>query len=207
MTKLGKALIIGAGIGGLTTAIALKERGFEPVVFERAPRDRGHGTTLVLWPNALRILQRWRLADDIIAMGVRNVTMSVRTMSGKKLYELPLHSLENKYGFPVVTILRSDLHSLLIDRLGEGHIHWGQEFESAEQDDQQVRAHFTNGDSVEGELMIGADCIYSKVRPIITGNVALRDCGYVAYRGMVNHLLPDLPRGEGIEFWGRGRRF
>lgn len=207
MINSKNALIIGAGIGGLTAAIALKQLGYEPVVYERAPEERANGTTLVLWPNALRILEQWNLTDKVISLGVRNESMSVKTATGRLLYELPLHSLENKYGLPVITLLRSDLQRILIERLGMEHINWGHELLTIEQDDQEARAYFTNGHSAKGRFLIGADGVHSTVRPAIAAHVELRDCGYVAFRGMVHRTQSHLPPRQGIEFWGRGKRF
>ncbi|MDF2958884.1 MAG: 2-polyprenyl-6-methoxyphenol hydroxylase [Paenibacillus sp.] len=201
-----KVLIIGAGIGGLTAAIALKQAGFHPAVFERAPQFSPHGTTLVLWPNALRVLQYLGAADDIMKLGVRNYKTGVFTAKGHPLYELPL-DLEAKYGYPVLTVLRADLQRVLMERLGSDVIQWGKEFTGAEQDEQQVTASFAGGHVEQGSLLIGADGIHSKVRTILMGDARLRFCGFAAYRGMVDQPSFTLPYHTGMELWGEGKRF
>jgi 2-polyprenyl-6-methoxyphenol hydroxylase-like FAD-dependent oxidoreductase len=202
-----KLLIIGAGIGGLTAAIALKRIGYDPAVFERAPEYLSNGTTLVLWPNAMKVFQRLGFAEDVMALGVRNDKTTVFTSTGKPIYELPLRHLENKYGYPVMTVLRADLHRLLLDRLGTEHIMWGKEFVHAEQDKQLVIVHFADGSMDRGALLIGADGIHSKVRQAMKGDVKLRYGGYAAYRGMVASNPPNLPPHVGMEFWGEGKRY
>jgi FAD-dependent urate hydroxylase len=200
-----KLLIIGAGIGGLTAAIALKRIGYEPVVFERTPMYISNGTTLVLWPNAMKVFHILGLSEDVMAIGVRNDKTNVNTSTGKPIYEL--HFRQFEYGYPVMTVLRADLHRLLLDRLGTDLIRWGKEFVHAEQDKQQVIVHFADGSMDRGALLIGADGIHSKVRQAMKGDVKLRYGGYAAYRGMVANNPANLPPHVGMEFWGEGKRF
>ncbi|NOU97789.1 NAD(P)-binding protein [Paenibacillus sp. LMG 31456] len=201
-----KVLIIGAGIGGLTAALALKRIGYEPVIFERSPQPSSNGTTLVLWPNAFRVLQVLGVADDIMKLGVRNLKTSVFTAKGQPLYELSL-DMEAEYGYPVMTVLRADLQRVLLERLGEGSVVWGQEFVGAKQGDEQVTVNFANGHREQGCLLIGADGIHSKVRTALLGEVPLRFCGFAAYRGMVDNHSTILPQQIGMEVWGEGKRF
>jgi FAD-dependent urate hydroxylase len=202
-----KVLIIGAGIGGLTAAISLKHIGYEPIVFERISQNANIGTTLALWPNAFKVFQSLGIAEDVMALGVCNERTIVHNAKGKRLYELPLNHFENKYGFPVMTVLRADLYQLLLEHLGAGHVRWESEFVQAEQNEQGVIAHFSNGDEERGDLLIGADGIHSKVRAVILGEVKLRYCGFAAYRGMVANNPANLPPHVGMEMWGNGKRF
>ncbi|MFD0677346.1 MULTISPECIES: FAD-dependent monooxygenase [unclassified Paenibacillus] len=201
-----KVLVIGAGIGGLTTALALKRIGYEPVVYERSTEPSSNGTTLVLWPNALRVFQALGAADAILKLGVRNLKTSVFTSKGQPLYELSL-DMEAEYGYPVITVLRADLQKILLEQLGRDAVVWGQEFVNAEQDDEQVTVKFADGHLEQGCLLIGADGIHSKVRNALFGEVPLRYCGYAAYRGMVDNHSTILSHQIGMEVWGEGKRF
>ncbi len=207
MGNSNKALIIGAGIGGLTAAIALQRIGVEPVVYERAPKNKENGTTLVLWPNALRVLRKLDLAEEVIRAGFRNRKLSIFTSNGVPLYELMFHDLEKKYGYPVTTVLRADLQRLMLERLGAEHVVWGKELNRLEQDGRQVAAYFADGHVDAGQFMIGADGIHSTVHRIIAGEARLRYCGYAAYRGMIAYEPESFQAFGGTEVWGEGKRF
>ncbi len=102
-----RALIIGGGIGGLTTAIALRRVGVEAVVFERAGDLRENGAGISIWTNAVKALEKIGLSDVVRSDGQdgggqQEIGGTIRTASGRKLMALPVGALEKRFGPSVV---------------------------------------------------------------------------------------------------------
>jgi 2-polyprenyl-6-methoxyphenol hydroxylase-like FAD-dependent oxidoreductase len=164
-----KALIIGGGIAGTVTAIALKKAGVEPVLYEAYDRTAdGVGAYLTLAVNGLNGLGQLGLKDVMRSKGFDTSRIALHLGNGKKLTELPL-------GGPATgetvsqTIMRSDLYLELRDEaIRQGiTIEYNKRLVSAENTGEGVRAEFADGSTAEGDLLIGADGLRSQVRRII----------------------------------------
>src|SRR5215510_13672666 len=153
--------IIGGGIGGLTAALALRQYGFEPEVFEQAPALLDVGSAIALWPNALRVLDRLQLAGEIIERG--GVLEEVRWLDQQgHLINRIRFSTDRR--FPSVALHRADLQHVLLQALSDTSIHLGHTIFDYQQRDDRVVASFANGKSIESDFMIAADGVHSRVR-------------------------------------------
>ncbi|WP_410595669.1 FAD-dependent oxidoreductase [Amycolatopsis sp. lyj-23] len=162
------ALIIGGGVAGTITAIALHEAGHEPVVFEAYDRDaEGVGAFLTLAVNGLEALDPLGLKDVVRRLGFDSPRMSIGLGNGTRLAELTGGALAN--GTVSRTVLRSDLYVALRDEAERRgiRIEFGKRLIGASQTGTHVRADFANGSHTEGDLLIGADGLRSRVRTII----------------------------------------
>ena len=118
-------LIIGGGIGGLTTAIALKKKGFNPQVYERVPILKGIGAGLVLAANALRALEQIGIKEEVLKKGNSFESGGIYSQKGKVISANITPEIIEKFGLTSYSIHRGDLHEILIGLVGEEHIHTG----------------------------------------------------------------------------------
>src|SRR3954452_4658079 len=117
-----KVLIVGAGIGGLTTAIALRRIGIDATVFEQAPELREVGAGISLWPNAIKALRRLGLGDAVEGVGRAVTHAETRDRHGAILHASPVDELAARFGAPLVMVHRAALHAALVAALDEDTI-------------------------------------------------------------------------------------
>jgi 2-polyprenyl-6-methoxyphenol hydroxylase-like FAD-dependent oxidoreductase len=204
MSDRRRALVVGAGIGGLATAVALRRAGLEVSVLERAPELTEVGAGLSLWPNALRALDALGLGDQVRAAGVPQLTGGLRRPDGRWLARADTGEVSRRFG-DVVMIARPELLAVLRAAAPPGVVRTGVEVIGVD----QALGHVVvthDGGSETADMLIGADGIRSLVRRLTWPEApAPRYAGYVAYR----LLTPPMPwdRDEGAETWGAGTRF
>jgi 2-polyprenyl-6-methoxyphenol hydroxylase-like FAD-dependent oxidoreductase len=202
-----KALVVGAGVGGLTTAIALRAKGIEVEVFEAAARSRTSGGGLGMASNATKVLTA--LGIDLPAAEVGRVCewFCLFTARGRLMRELPIRSIATELGSPVVNVRRGDLTDLLRDRAADTPIHYGAEVVGFESTGGGVRVSRADGRSVAGDVLVGADGIRSAIREQIVGPERINEYGYVCWIATVPFQHPRLPSGGAAHYWGAGQRF
>lgn len=199
------AIVIGAGIGGLTAALALTARGWDVTVVERAPALGAVGSCIVVGPNALRALDSLPggIADDIRALSLPPVLGGVRTPGGRWLIKQDLRLFLDRYRDPLVTIERPLLIDLLARRLQEDTLRLDAEVAAVDPDLGEVT--LVSGETLHADLVVGADGIHSATRRrMFPGHP---DAEFI---GVTCRLL--LVPGEGLdvspgEVWGRAAMF
>lgn len=182
------AVVVGAGLGGLATALGLRRSGWQVTVLERWPYVKQVGTALGLWPEAQNALDALGLGEKVGAVGAPYRQAVVRTPDGRPLADLPLAGIERRGGRPVVLVARSALLGVLLDALP----------------DLDLRTSIVDTDVAalrrEHDLVVGADGRTSVVRAHAFGlRTRPRYAGFVAWRGHV-----DIEAGPYGEIWGRG---
>ncbi|BEL07915.1 FAD-dependent monooxygenase [Actinoplanes sichuanensis] len=182
------AAIIGGGIGGLATAVALRRVGWRVTVHERAPAFTEVGAGISLWPNALHALDRLGLLDEVRKRSEREVAGGAKDLRGRWLTRVTSAELERRFGHPVVVLHRGRLLEALLTALP----------------DEVLRPGETVTDPPDADLVVAADGLRSTIRSRLWPNVRPRYAGHTAWR-MVTRPLP--PLGEGAVLWGRGERF
>ncbi|HEV3383398.1 MAG TPA: FAD-dependent monooxygenase [Gemmata sp.] len=199
-----RAVIVGAGIGGLTAAIALKQTGWDVSVYERAWELREVGAGVTLWANAVKVLRKLGVGEAIenIAANIRQ--SEVRTWRGRLLLNTNFGPINEKVKAPSIGIHRADLQAKLADALGREHITLGSTCVAYTQDEKGATALFAEGGEARGQILIGADGIRSLVRNQLLGNEQPRYAGYTAWRGvgLIDH--PNVPVGLTFVAMGRG---
>ena len=203
-------LIVGAGIGGLTVANALRRQGFETEVYEQAEELRPAGAGLTLQANAVRALSLLHLDGLVKDAGRPFTTGEIRRADGRRLGDMGFEDLVERVGFPMVGISRTRLQALLLQ--GAGPVYTGlaaRSFKSEHEHD-GVTLTLSDDSTRRGSLLIGADGIHSAIRAQLHGEQEPRYSGYTCWRGTaeldpseIEALeVPDL-----FEIWGRGSRF
>jgi 2-polyprenyl-6-methoxyphenol hydroxylase-like FAD-dependent oxidoreductase len=200
-----KVVVIGAGIGGLTAAIALKQAGFQVRVFERVEELRAIGAGITLQINAMAAMDRLGLCERLVSEGNQINEAQIR-YEGKVLSRLKFATMSEPFMHPFLAIHRGRLQAALTDALGRELITLGTEVRQFEQDEEKVRIRLPTGESVEADLLVGADGIHSAIREILWGSEPLRRSGYTAWRGICPN--PNLwPKDLFFEAWGEGQLF
>lgn len=195
--------IIGGGIGGLTAALALRQFGFEPQVFEQAPEVLEVGSAIIMWPNAMRVLHQLRLTEKVRHDG--GVIEEARWVNHDG--RLINHFVLPKTGLPAIVLHRARLQEELRRALPPESIHLGHVFEKFEQHSDVVVTRFSNGSSLEFDLLIGADGLHSHVRAQLLNDGPLVYRGYTAWRGVVDFTPKSITPASAIEIYGNGKRF
>jgi salicylate hydroxylase len=205
-------LIAGGGIGGLTAALALLRRGFDVDVYEQAPELREVGAGVQISANGSRALYALGVGEDVARLSCEASGKEIRLWStGQtwKLFDLGAESVA-RYGFPYFTVYRPDLLSALADgvrRAKPGAIHLGAKVAGVLQEGERVALRLEDGRTAEGDVLVGADGIHSRVREGLFGAGPAEFAGLVAWRGVIpmERLPPDLARPVGTNWIGPGR--
>jgi 2-polyprenyl-6-methoxyphenol hydroxylase-like FAD-dependent oxidoreductase len=193
-----RVIVVGAGIGGLSAAIALRRAGHDVVVLERAASPRIEGAGLGLPPNAISALDALGLAAPVTRAGTPARLGAILASDGTELIRIPPGSLSG-----TIAIARADLLAVLARAADGIQIRFGAEVVALEQPRNDVVATVLDGSRERADLLIGADGINSVVRRAVDDK-PLRYAGYIAWRG----IAPlGLEPGRFTESWGRGERF
>ncbi len=202
-----KPLVIGGGIGGLTAAIALQQRGIEAHVYEAAPVLAPVGKGIGVPTNALLVLDRLGLADAVAARGVEIEHAEICDLHAGVLQIVDLEAARRQHGRGTVTILRAELQAALLEGLAPGTLHAGKRLLSTEQHETGVAVQFEDGTTAAGDVLIGADGIHSRVREGVAPGTPTRYSGQTCFLGVARLRLPAPLNRTAREVWGGAARF
>jgi 2-polyprenyl-6-methoxyphenol hydroxylase-like FAD-dependent oxidoreductase len=204
MRSSRQIIIVGAGPGGLALALALRQAGFYPVVYERAQSGREAGCGFTLWPNAMRALDALGVGAEVRrrCKPLQGIAMTVA--NGSELFHVDSSALCSGYEGIGWALQRKELIELLLDFLGPGHIKFGAACVGFEQSAGEVKALFDDGSTARGCALIGADGLRSAVRSHLFGERKLRFAGYTVSRGIARLRLPN---AIGVTSLGQGHQF
>lgn len=183
MTRIA---IIGGGIGGLTAALALRQAGFAPIVYERAPAFGEVGAGISLSPNSSKGMLHLGFAEmlEATASQPRDQYM-LHGETGEELRHFDRSDSVERYGAPYYQLHRADLLGALADAFGPDDCRMAHELVDLTQDDAGVTLHFTDGSRAEADLVIGADGLRSPVREALFATGQPTFSGHVAWRALV----------------------
>ncbi len=194
-----EAVIIGGGIGGLATALALSQRGWKVEVLERSAEFAEAGAGLSLWPNALRALDALGIGEPVRQHALLEGQAGIRDATGRWLAHTGTAELERRYG-PMAMIHRADLLAALHAAVPAGALRRGVTVTRVRRDGTVMHSR---GES-HADLIVGADGIHSVARTSIWPDArAPRYAGYTAWR----IVTAPVPVDGSSESWGSGDRF
>jgi 2-polyprenyl-6-methoxyphenol hydroxylase-like FAD-dependent oxidoreductase len=202
-----RAIIIGAGVAGLTTGIALSQAGIEATIFEASSELREIGAGLGIQYAAMKALRSIGLEEAACELGEPLMAMVWTTWDGKPLVTIPHVPLQEKLGARTHNVHRGEFLSLLVREFGRDRIELGAKFEGFEEDSTGVTVRFEGGRTERGALLVGADGSRSRVRAQTLGDGDPRPTNVVVWRAMPDFEHPLLPVGILHQAYGPGKMF
>ena len=202
-----KIAIIGGGIGGLTTAIALRQRGLNADVYEAAPEITAAGAGIMLPPNAMAVLGRLGVAEAVRAQGFVLEAGELRDTRDGLLQRFDLAGGNGRPDMTTLAIHRARLQRILVAQLPAAALHVGRRCAAIVEAADGALIRFTDGTEMLADIVIGADGLRSVAREMVRPGVPLRSAGQTAYRGVARMRLAEPMLRGGCELWGPGLRF
>jgi 2-polyprenyl-6-methoxyphenol hydroxylase-like FAD-dependent oxidoreductase len=201
-----KIAIIGGGIGGLTTALALKQSGKEVVIYESAPEIKPVGAGILMANNAMQVFKKLGVCHKIEEAGCKVSNIRITDAQLNTLSLADLTRFENKYNIYNVAIHRADLQRILANEIGFENIQLSKRLSRIDREN-VFKLSFEDGTVVDADVVIGADGIKSVVRKQLfeTGNI--RDTKQKCWRGVGEFDWVEKYNHEALEAWGKGKRF
>ncbi len=212
-----KVLVAGAGIGGLCSALALAKRGFKVQVYEKSQQVGEVGAGLQLSPNAMCVLRALGVAEPVTDLAFLPKAAVMRHyQTGKEYFSLALgDSAKQRYGEPYLHIHRADLHRVLAKACQDlaVQVNLGLGVTGYQQSAQSVQVQLDSAESVETDVLVGADGIRSAVQACMQGfaeeHIKPQFSGQVAWRGTIaaEQLPKGLIKGNANLWVGPGQHF
>ncbi|MCQ4359802.1 MULTISPECIES: FAD-dependent oxidoreductase [Mycobacterium] len=197
-----RIVVVGAGIAGLASAVALRRRGYDVSIVEQRT-DTTPGAAISIWPNALAALDELGLGDEVRDAGARVATGALRWRDGSWLRRPATESLISALGEPLVVLRRSALRNILTAAAADISVEYGLAASKLEPSGDGIRIELSDGAVRCADAVIGADGIGSMVARHLNGPLRYRYAGYTAWRGIAAcGMDPDLAGatlGPGVE--------
>jgi len=198
-----RAVVVGGGLGGMATAVALAQAGIDVQVHEQAQRLTEVGAGVSLAPNGLRVLERLGVGEGIERVGVRYMSNQLLLSDGQPARHEPHHFSQPGTN---VGIHRADLLALVAAQLPAGTVRTGHRCTSFSQDADSATVGFADGTMATADVVIGADGIHSVLQGFVVAPARPVFSGVVAYRGLVRRI--DAYRADAIQMWmGESKHF
>ncbi|MGM4903426.1 FAD-dependent monooxygenase [Tardiphaga sp. 866_E4_N2_1] len=208
MQRSTRIAIVGAGLGGMTTAGLLQRAGFTVAVYEQADAFSRIGAGIHLSANVMIVMRRLGIERKLVDIGLTpDAFVSRQWDSGDVLFELKLGAEgELRFGAPYINVHRGDLHAVLESALEPATISFGHKLTGLEETLSGVKLTFANGSVAEADIVIGADGVNSRVREFLLGPDPARFSGHIAHRAVYPAaLLKGLPIRPCSKWWGPKR--
>lgn len=199
-----KAIVVGAGPGGLAAAIGLRRSGIDVVVCERTAELKSAGSGLTLWPNASRALDAIGMLRDVTGNCLSLTRIAMKNWRDRELFSDPLPAVDDGGRFVSVGMARDELISRLARGVSDA-ILTDATLAGIEQTDSRVVAHLADGRELAGDFLIAADGLHSAARRLVVPNDSpLVYAGYTVWRGILdlqlNHAIGTTWMGPAKQF-------
>lgn len=200
--------IIGAGMGGLTTGIALKKFGHKVTIYEQAEKILPVGAAISLWSNGVKCLNYLGLTEQVAKLGGQMDQLAyIDGLTGDTMTQFSLLPLIEEVGQRPYPVARADLQNMLMDEFGREDIQLGKKMVELQEQKDGVLVKFADGTEIKTDLLIGADGTHSITRAYVLGEqVSRRYAGYVNWNGLVEISEKLTPADQWTTFVGQGKR-
>jgi len=200
-------VIVGGGIGGLTTAIALQRAGHRVRVVDQVRELRPAGAGISLWSNGVKVLNELGLGSRVADMGGTMERMAYADSTGAVLCDFSLSPLVQQVGQRPYPVVRSQLQAMLLDAVGPGRVTLGARCTGVTEVTDGVVVHLDDGPDLAADVVVAADGTHSRLREHVVGRVVPRDyAGYVNWNGLVDADVRLASSGTWQMWVGQGKR-
>lgn len=208
MAQVGKVIVVGGGIGGLTVALALRRGGVDVEVHEKFDHLQSRATGFTIWSYAIRHLLDLGVDPETLArLGSAIEFTDIRSRHGRLIEQLPVGEVSRRLGAPTYDIQRHGLQEALIEALGAEHVRMGSEVIAVEQDAGSATVVLNDGSRASGDVVIGADGVHSVLRDGVAGRrLELHYSGFSGWSALIQFAHELLPARHHIEVWERGSK-
>jgi salicylate hydroxylase len=203
MGKVRRIAIVGAGLGGLAAAIALRRQGFEVQIYEQAPELAEFGAGINISPNSVKFFRAVGLAEKLHAISSEPIGLTWRNWDSGEIYNcLPFDDFEKRYGAKYYVVHRSDLHRLLSEAVPQASIELGKRCTKVESRNGSVGLSFEDGTSADADVVVGCDGIRSAVRACMFGGKGPHYAGTMCWRALApSSALPKEYQDRYVNQW------
>lgn len=203
--------ILGGGVAGVSSAIALKQKGFDVSIYERHESASNIGAGIVVWPNASFVLEQLDVLNEIKAVSGYPTRMRRLSSADENLGEIDIEKINSHMGYPSLSILRRDFQNILISKLESLGVvilygHAVSHIETKNKD--QAEVYFQNGSRITADVLIGADGrMASYARRYVHGDNAPVYQGFINWIGVFESEEEYFEEIAVVDYWGVGERF
>src|SRR6478752_9535608 len=208
MAKPLSVAIVGAGMGGLATAAALRRVGIDVLVYEQATQFARLGAGIQIGCNAMQVLRKLGLEARMREHSFYPRSWNNRDWkSGDIKFDMIFgESAEQKFGAPYLLAHRGDLHAALASAVPDQYVKLNHKLLGLDETSDGVRLAFANGETAVADAVIGADGVHSVVRDILFGASPVNYTGRIAYRTTYPAaLLGKQQIDDCTKWWGEDR--
>jgi len=206
-----KIAILGGGVAGISSAIALKQKGFDVTVYERHESPSNIGAGIVVWPNAAYVLEQLGVLNEIKAVSGYPTKMRRLSSTNEDLGAIDIEKISRHMGYPSLSILRCDFQNILLAKLESlgVAIAYGQTVTSIEtKSPGQAEVYFKNGARITADIIIGADGrMASYARQYVYGDNTPVYQGFINWIGVYESEEESFEEIAVADYWGAGERF
>ncbi len=212
MDRRSKIIIVGGGIGGLTTAIALRQRGFSNLtIYERRSEIQSKGAGFVIWANASWVLHKLGILNEVESFGGRLNQMQRWAMDGDYLGGIDIVTIDERIGFPSYAVGKAEFQNMLRKKVNELGIKFQNNIAvSFMKDNGNDKAFLQLADNstIEADIIIGADGRMNSISKsyIQSDNLPIYQ-NYINWVGMLESKNPLPIENNILDYWGCGERF
>jgi len=206
MAELNRVVIVGGGVGGLTTALALQRAGVEVEVHEKFAHAPSRATGFTLWSYAMKHLIDLGV-DEPTRIGSPIEVTEIHNQQGDLIEAMPVGEVSRELGAPSCDVRRPELQAVATELLGDGVVRMGSECVDVEQDGDSATAVLADGGRATGDLVIGADGAHSVTREKVAPGAQRRYSGYSSWGGVLDGFEHELLQpNRHVEVWARGSK-
>jgi 2-polyprenyl-6-methoxyphenol hydroxylase-like FAD-dependent oxidoreductase len=197
-----KLVIVGGGISGIATALALKKVGLTVSIYEKKSQNSLVGSGIILSGNVIATLDYLDVLAPVLSQGITSDRFLILDHHGK-----PITTIQSKQKYPLfIFIHRNELIDILFEALTDKHIYYDKRLVFFTTDHKKSQLYFEDGTIVKTDYLLGCDGVHSMVRTQLFPNKQLRYAGYTCWKGIVEQP-PEFYTTVPSETWGPKGRF